>query len=142
MRKTKNCGVIVVLVLSAIVGTGIVLADDISICIAPATLNLNAGVQECDDIIVHADIPYGDVNCDTLKLMKLVEGSGDVAIATDPECCADDCGNLVARFDQEKVVDYVVADEVYDLALTGVNNTGVAFTTGTDTLRVIDSGKQ
>jgi hypothetical protein len=88
MLKTKSYGVIVVLVLSAIVGTGIVLADDISICIAPATLNLNAGVQECDDVIVHADIPYAEVdeNCDTLKLMKLVDGSGYVVIATDPEC--------------------------------------------------------
>jgi hypothetical protein len=139
MLKPKSCGVIVVLVLSAILGTGIVLADDISICIAPATLNLNAGVQECDDVIVHADIPYGDVNCDTLKLMKL-EGNTYVVIATDPECCADDCGNLVARFDQTEVVPFVEAGEVYDLALSGDTDDGT-FTTGTDTLRVINSGK-
>ena len=140
MLKTKSYGVILVVALSAILGTGIVLGDDISIRISPATLNLNEGVQECDGVTVHAGIDYDDVNesCDTLELMKL---DGTV-IATGPDCWDDDCGNLVARFDQEKVVDYVVADEVYDLALTGVNNTGVAFTTGTDTLRVIDSGKQ
>jgi hypothetical protein len=140
MLKTKSYGVILVVALSAIVGTGIVLADDISICIAPATLNLNAGVQECDDVIVHADIPYAEVDCDTLKLMKLVDGRGDVVIATDPECCADDSGNLVARFDQTEVAPFVEAGEVYDLALTGETDDGT-FTTGTDTLRVITSGK-
>jgi hypothetical protein len=147
MLKTKSYGVILVVALSAILGTGIVLADDIiGICIAPATLNLNAGVQECDDVIVHADIPYAEVNesCDTLVLMKSVVVDDVVVmveIATDPACCADDCGNLVARFNQKDVVEDVEVGEVYALTLTGKTNGGTTFTTGTDTIRVINSGK-
>ena len=143
MLKTKSCGVIVVLALSAIVGTGIVFAlEEIEIQVAPATLNFNGDVQECEGVTVHADIPFAKVNksCGTLQLMKWNETLYEV-IATEPNCWADCCGNLVARFDQTDVAEDVKVGGVYDLALTGQYNDEEGFLTATDTLRVINEGK-
>jgi hypothetical protein len=132
MLKTKSYGVILVVALSAIVGTGIVLAEDISICIAPATLNLNAGVQECDDVTVHTNIDKDLVDCSSLKLNDLT-----VAYWTK----ADNRGNLVVKFDRTTVKEIVaVGEEEVTLTLTGETTDGEVFT-GSDIIRVIDEGQ-
>lgn len=128
MLKTKSCGVILVLALSAIVGTGIVLAQTtIDIQVAPATLNLNA---EGKWVTVHTNIPYSDVNRTTLEL-------NDIPVARTK---ADDCGNLVAKFNQEEVGEIVEVGDDVTLTLTGEMNDGTSFE-GTDTIRVINKGK-
>ena len=130
MRKTKSCGVIVVLALSAIVGTGIVLADDdpteISIQVAPATLNLN---EVGEWVTVHTNISYSSVDLETLKL-------NDIPVARTKK---DNCGNLVAKFNQTEVKEIVEGGKE-DLTLTGVKTDGTKFT-GTDTILVIDVGQ-
>jgi len=134
MWKTKSCGVILVLALSAIVGTGIVLAQTtIEISITPATLNLNEGVQECDDVTVHTNISYFDVNRETLKLND---------ISVDYWTKYDDRYNLVVKFDRTEVKGIVASyvDEDVTLTLTGETLGGDEFT-GTDTIRVINGGK-
>jgi hypothetical protein len=137
MLKTKSYGVILVLTLSAILGTGIVFADDgameINIVVAPATLNLNEGVQECDDVTVHTNISYFDVNRETLKLND---------ISVDYWTKYDDRYNLVVKFDRTEVKGIVASyvDEDVTLTLTGETLGGDEFT-GTDTIRVINSGK-
>ena len=134
MRKTKSCGVIVVLVLSAIVGTGIVLADEepIEIRIAPATLNLDeAGA--CDDpwVTVHAEIPLSTVNTGSLTLTG---STGNVpAIGYG----ADNHGDLVVKFDRTAVKEIVVVGEEVTLTLTGETTVGEEFT-GSDTIRVFE----
>ena len=135
MLKTTSYGVILVLALSAIVGTGIVLADDepteISIQVAPATLNLNADVQECDDVTVHTNISEYLVDCSSLELNGV-----NVPYWTK----ADLRGNLVVKFDRTAVKGIVAVDEKVTLTLTGETNDGDAFT-GTGIIRVIDEGQ-
>lgn len=132
MLKTKSYGVILVVALSAILGTGIVLAqEEIKIEVAPATLNLNEGVQNCDYVTVHADIPYAEVDCDTLELMN----STEYGVAS-TYCFPDNCGNLVVKFDRVDVAGLVESnDKTLTLVLTGETTDGEEFT-GTDTIRV------
>ncbi|MBN1763153.1 MAG: hypothetical protein JW878_08800 [Methanomicrobia archaeon] len=114
-----------VLTLSAIVGTGIVLADDISIRIAPATLNLNDNVGG-HWVTVHTDVAFSSEWVCTLN--------GVAATST----YSDDCGNLVAKFDQAAIAGTVVAGTA-TLEFTGTKEDEVI--TGSDTIRVINSGK-
>jgi hypothetical protein len=134
MLKTKSYGVILVVALSAILGTGIVLADDepieISIEVAPATLNLNLADIEDKNVTVHADIDYEVVDLDSLELNDIP------AIGTK----ADECGNLVVKFDRGAIVELVGPnDKTFTLVLTG-KTTGDEPTAfefeGTDTIRV------
>jgi len=136
MLKTKSCGVIVVLVLSAIVGTGIVLAEEepmeIHIVVAPSALNLNADLGgECEDVTVHTDIAYSKFHADGGNLAL-----NGVSVAWTK---ADNRGDLVAKFDRTAVEDIAAVGEV-TLTLTGTTLDGVSIT-GSDTIRVINGGK-
>ena len=129
MLKTKSYGVILVVALSAILGTGIVLAQTtmtIEIGITPATLNLYDVVDKC--VTVHADIDYTEVDLGHLEL------NGIPAIGTKE----DNCGNLVVKFNRADVARLVWPnDDTLELTLTGETNEMVptAFT-GTDTISV------
>ncbi|HUV03441.1 MAG TPA: hypothetical protein VMW67_08435 [Desulfobacteria bacterium] len=127
MLKTKSCGVILVLVLSAIVGTGIVLAQTtVEISIAPATLNLADIDDKC--VTVHTDIAYNEYNTYAWDL-------NGVAAAYTKE---DNRGNLVVKFDRAAVAGIVDVGEEVPLTLTGTTLDGVSIT-GSDTIRVINS---
>jgi hypothetical protein len=137
MLKTKSYGVIVVLTLSAILGTGIVFAQptNVDIRIAPATLNLDkAGA--CDDpwVTVHAEILLREVDVSDLESFTLTGSCVDTVSAIDTY--ADDRGYLVVKFDRAEVKG-IVAAGVEDMTLTGVKIGGEEFT-GTATIRVFE----
>ncbi|MBU0641069.1 MAG: hypothetical protein KKB50_19595 [Planctomycetes bacterium] len=96
--------------------------QEIVIAIAPHTLLL--GFEQGGSVVVHADIPYAEVNADTLAL------DGIAAAWAKP----DDCGNLVAYFD-EAAVKAIVAPPSATLTLTGETKSGSPFT-GSDTVQV------
>ncbi|MBA7556468.1 hypothetical protein ES705_49176 [subsurface metagenome] len=125
MSKIKSYGIILVVALSAILGTGIVFAQQtIEISIAPATLNLDKVDDKC--VTVHADIDYDEVDCDTLTL-------NDISVDSTK---ADDRGDLVAKFDREAIAGLVVeGEDTLTLTLIGETNEEESFT-GTDTIRV------
>jgi hypothetical protein len=66
---------ILVVALSIILGAGIVVAGDegIEISITPATLNLDEIVNKF--VIVHTEIPYDQVDTETLELKEVVFGT-------------------------------------------------------------------
>lgn len=131
---------IVVVALSAILGTVIVVADDISIRIAPSTLNLYDVEDKC--VTVHAEIPFSMVNVSDLGSLTLANSSGGYVSAYD--AFADTRGNLVAKFDRAAVAGIVDVAEEVTLRLTGVvsDEAGGGGFTGTDNIRVIDEGKE
>lgn len=136
MLKTKSCGLIVVLVLSAIVGTGIVLAQTpIDIRIAPSALNLYDVEDKC--VTVHAEILYSEVNVSDLESLTLAGSDGAV---TAYDAFPDDRGYLVVKFDRREVAGIVVEGDEVPLTLTGVTKDETVFT-GTDAIRVINRGK-
>ncbi len=135
MSKIKSYGIIFVVALSAILGTGIVFACDepIDIRIAPSTLNLDkAGACEDPCVTVHAEIPLSEVEVSDLNSLTLSGSKGTVtAIGTDD----DDRGYLVVKFDRAEVKGIVEVGKNVPLTLTGETKEGESFT-GTDTIRV------
>ncbi|NOR47200.1 MAG: hypothetical protein GQ533_04030, partial [Methanosarcinaceae archaeon] len=117
------------ILLSSMAYIGIAFAEteqetiDIDIKIAPATLNLEF---KGPWITIHTDIPYNEVNSDTIEL------NGIPVFST----FADDRGNLVAKFKSADVKAIVVPSEA-TLTLTGETDVGGSFE-GSDTIRVID----
>ncbi|MFH1749236.1 MAG: DUF5666 domain-containing protein [Planctomycetota bacterium] len=97
-------------------------AQAIVIAIAPHTLLL--GFDQGGSVVVHADIPYANVDAATVAL------DGIAAAWTK----SDDCGNLVAYFD-EAAVKAIVAPPKATLTLTGNTQDGTPFT-GFDTVQV------
>lgn len=127
---------IVLVALSAILGTGIVIAQTtIDIRIAPSTLNLYDVEDKC--VTVHAEILYSEVDVSDLDSLTLA-GSGGAVTACD--AFSDDRGYLVVKFDRAAVEEIVSVGEEVTLTLTGVKKDETGFT-GTDTIRVIDRGK-
>lgn len=108
------------------------LCQTVGIAIAPSTINLNSQT-EC--VTVHADIPYNVVVGESVTL------DGLPATGT----FADDCGDLVAKFDVAKVK-ALLADRLGDekeatvsMTLDGTTTLGSPFS-GTDTVRVVNVG--
>jgi len=97
-------------------------AQGIVVAIAPHTLLL--GSDQGGSVVVHADIPYNQVDTSTLVL------DGIAAASTKPDCC----GNLVAYFD-EAAVKAIVAAPSATLTLTGETQVGAPFD-GSDTVQV------
>lgn len=125
MLKTKSYGVILVVALSVILGTGIVLAQTtIEISITPATLNLYDVVDKC--VTVHTNIGYAEGNTYEWDL------NGVEAAYTK----ADSRGYLVVKFDREEIAENVDLGEEVTLTLTGVKDQTTI--TGEDTIRVIN----
>lgn len=94
---------------------------DVAVNIAPHTMLLST--QQGGEVVVHADIPYNDVDAGTVYL----ENIPALRLRPDLE------GNLVAFFD-EVAVKAIVAPPAYDLELTGTAG-GTPFA-GSDTGRV------
>ena len=135
MLKTKSYGVILVVALSAILGTGIVLAQTtmtIEIGITPATLNINLADIDDKCVTVHTNISYAGVNCTTLELMN----STGYSVAS-TACFPDNCGNLVVKFNRADVAGLVDSEDILELTLTltGITLDGGSIT-GSDTIRV------
>ena len=100
----------------------------VPIVVSPSTINLQWKGQ-C--ITVHADIPYSEVVSSSVTL-KTLNGSIS-ATATFP----DDRGDLVAKFSVEDVRRIV---ELGMVPLTLAGDTRDGTFSGTDTVRVIDTG--
>lgn len=94
----------------------------IVVAISPHTFLL--GTTQSGSVVVHADIPYSQVDVDTLAL-------NDIEVL---HTKADLCGNLVAYFD-EAAVKAIVAPPSATLTLTGELLDETLFT-GSDTVRV------
>lgn len=98
-------------------------ATEVAIRIAPSVLILD--MAQGGAITVHADIPYRLVDPETVQL----EGIAATAVF------ADNCGNLVAKFDEAAIK----ADRqpgIVALELTGATLDGTAFA-GTNTVKAI-----
>lgn len=113
-------------------GTTVVSADEIGIQVSPSTINL---AYQGTVVTVHAEIPYAGVVTASLEL------NGVEVWWTK----ADSRGELVAKFDVDKVRD-IVAPPSAELTLSGVVRTCEGLTVpfwGTDMVNVIDqSGKR
>ena len=96
--------------------------QEIVVAISPHTFLL--GTEQSGLVVVHADIPYSQVNTSTLTL------NGIAALRAK----ADLCGNLVAYFD-EAAVEATVVPPSATLTLAGNRLDGTTFT-GSDTVRV------
>ncbi|HJH31565.1 MAG TPA: hypothetical protein C5S50_05185 [Methanosarcinaceae archaeon] len=119
---------ILIVALTVITGIGIAFASEytIEIRIAPATLNINKVDDKC--ITVHAGIPYSDFigTTDTLTL----NGAGVDSTK------ADNCGNLVAKFDRTEIVELVMdSDVTLELVLNGTTKNDDLIT-GSDVIQV------
>ena len=100
----------------------------IVVAISPQTLLL--GSEQGGSVVVHADIPYAEVDAATVAL------DGIAAASTKPDLC----GNLVAYFD-EAAVKAIVEPPSATLTLTGETQDGTPFA-GSDTVQVrLHSGK-
>jgi len=106
------------------IGSQAASAGEIAIQVSPSTINL---AYQGTRVTVHADIPYGAVLPDSVVTLN-----GIAATST----FADDCGDLVAKFDVD-AVKRIIAPPSADLTLEGIDRTGERFS-GTDTVRVID----
>jgi hypothetical protein len=121
-----------VLVLILGLSAGASATETVGIAIAPQTVNLQF---QGEWVTVHADIPFAAV----VKGSVALDG-----ISADIET-ADDCGDLVAKFDMDKadgIRDYLetfVEEGRATLTLTGDTIAGSSFS-GSDTVRVIDQG--
>jgi hypothetical protein len=98
------------------------LLDTIDIQIAPQAFQL--GRAQGGEVVVHTNIDFSDVNAATVYL----EG-----IAAE-HCKADNCGDLVAYFDED-TIEALVAPPSATLTLTGERDDGTPFS-GTDTVTV------
>jgi hypothetical protein len=130
---------ILVVALSMILGTGIVVAveETVEIRITPATLNLDQ-IDECQCVTVHAEIPYVDVDTETLTLN--VKDADPIVYIDSSSTFSDNRGNLVVKFNRVEVTGIVagyVGEEV-TLSLTGKKLDETPFT-GSGIIRVIDN---
>ena len=98
------------------------LVEDIEIQVAPHKLLLSS--EQSGEITVHCDIPHSQVDTSTIEM-------NGVAVSWTK---ADDCGNLVAKFDEE-AVKAVVQPPSTVLTLTGATLDGTEFS-GSDTVMV------
>lgn len=132
MVKWSVLGCVVCLVLGILTAVAYCDNEDVALSIdiriAPNTIVLGApGAM----VTVHADIPYGAVDTDTVTL------NGVPARMSFP----DDCGNLVSKFLEDMIED-IVAPPSATLTLEGVTNDGDVFT-GSGTVQVkAGSGKK
>ena len=97
---------------------------DIALSVSPNTIVL--GCDKGDRVTVHTDIPLAQVNRESVAL----SGVAPVLVK------ADNCGNLVAKFDQA-LIEALVAPPEATLVLTGTTTDEVPFS-GSDTVRVIE----
>ena len=106
-------------------GSSAALAADVAVAVkvSPNVINLAAPLIS---VTVHTDILFSLV--DDAAIVKL---NGIPATS----CFADDCGNLVAKFDADVIKENLTVGEV-TLTLTGTTISGEAFS-GSDTVKVI-----
>ena len=86
-------------------------------------------------VTVHADIPFGAVDT-SLPITITLNGVMIKAVS----CFADDCGDLVAKFELEIVQEFAERPSAA-LTFAGTTRDGAAFT-GTATIRVKGIGKK
>ena len=101
------------------------LCQEIQIQIAPSTLNLT---HQGTWVTVHADIAYSIVDTATVEL------NGIEVVST----FADDCGNLVAKFNADDVKAILEPGSAV-LTLKGTTKDRVPFL-GEDAIRIVDVG--
>jgi hypothetical protein len=114
-----------VVLVAGLLGAGLLPQDAVSavvVAVAPHTMQL--GADQGGTVTVHAEIPFCQVNCDSLQL------SGIPATGAKP----DNRGELVAMFD-EVSVKAIVALPSTTLTLTGARLDGSLFS-GADTVSV------
>jgi hypothetical protein len=99
----------------------------VEIMVSPSMIVLK---EEGNWVTVHAVLPYSSVEPETVAL------NGVPAALT----FADDCGDLVAKFELEDICAIVAPPEA-TLTLTGVTTGGEIFE-GIDTVRVMEKGGQ
>ena len=97
--------------------------DPLGVAVSPQTLLL--GCEQGGSVVVHTFIPYSTVDTATVEL------NGIAATWTK----ADDCGYLVAYFDEGEIK-AIVSPPSAVLTLTGKTKDGVPFE-GSDGVRVI-----
>ena len=114
------------LVIAMFAAPSISLAGEITIRIAPATLNLESDGKV---VTVHTDVPYSDISVFTVYLSGIAINSWK----------ADDRGNFVAKFlmDEVKTIDGLIINDLNTLqfvALTTYDEPvwGEAAVTGLD----------
>ena len=115
------------LMLLAVVGMPVAAAaDEITIEVAPRTLNLDSDGQV---VTVHTEIDYWEVDVSSVFLEGVLISSWK----------ADNRGNFVAKFlmDEIKAIDGLHIDDYNTLTLVGATVDGVAFV-GTQEVMVID----
>jgi hypothetical protein len=98
------------------------LVEDIEIQVAPHMLLLSS--VQSGEVTVHCDIPHSQVDTSSIEM-------NGVAVSWTK---ADDCGNLVAKFD-EAAVKAVVEPPSTVLTLIGTTLDGTEFS-GSDTVKV------
>ena len=98
--------------------------DSLGVAVSPHTLLLSR--NQGGSVVVHTYIPYSTVDTSTVTL-------NDVPAEWTK---ADDCGNLVAYFDEWTIKDLVSAPE-FTLYLRGYTKDGTFFE-GSDTVRVVE----
>ena len=99
-------------------------AFDIAITVSPSTIVL--GYDKGDRVTVHTDIPLAQVD----RASVTMNGITPLFVK------ADNCGDLVAKFDQASV-EALVEPPSATLTLTGLTIDGAPFS-GSDDVRVID----
>jgi hypothetical protein len=99
------------------------LAQDVAIKVSPNVINLAASSTW---VTVHTNIPFSSVDPDQPVTLNSIPATS---------CFADDCGNLVAKFDAEVIKAELEVGEV-TLTLTGTTISGGVFS-GSDTVKVI-----
>ena len=134
-RSTRLVALAVLgLTLAALAAPAPCAAEDIQITIeiAPSNLNLASGVRV---VTVHTDIPYAEVDGDSVVLFY---GDQGVPIAS---WKADDCGNFVAKFlvDHIRILDGLVIPGVNAFELEGLTWDLRNFL-GSDEIMVTDGG--
>ena len=97
--------------------------DPLGVAVSPQALLL--GFDQGGSVVVHTKIPYGSVDKTSIEL------NGIASTWTK----ADDCGNLVAYFDEDEVK-AIVAPPSAVMTLTGTLNSGQPFE-GSDTVKVL-----
>jgi hypothetical protein len=125
MKKTiiNTCIITIVLGLAGTVFSNNRTDDPLGVAVSPQTLLL--GCDQGGYVVVHTKIPYGSVDRTSLELIG-------VAVSWTK---FDDCGNLVAYFDED-AVKAIVTPPTEVMTLTGVLKNGVPFE-GSDPVRVI-----
>ncbi len=124
VQKTKILWVGMVLVLLLAPVTAV--ADEISIEVAPRTLNIDSDGQV---VTVHTDIAYWEVDVSSVFLNGVLISSWK----------ADNRGNFVAKFlmDEIKTLDGLVIDGYNTLTLLGATVDGTSFV-GSQEIMVIE----